>query len=255
VKEMTEEPGTYHGRYIYAVIADTSQRIFGSFGIDGEPVYTITNGVVAVVVSNVPNKKIRPERRHLGAHQEVLKQLMAENTPLPMRFGVIADSADAVMSILEKNQYILREQLREMGDKVEFGLRVNWDVPNIFDYFIRTHDELRMLRDDMFRGAREPSLDDRIELGRLFERIITQDRETLTAEVEEALNGCCHQIKRNDCRSEREVMHLACLVGRQDQARFETEVFAAAQLFDNNFTFDYNGPWPPHNFVEVVLDL
>jgi hypothetical protein len=32
-------------------------------------------------------------------------------------------------------------------------------------------------------------------------------------------------------------------------------VFAAAKLFDNNFTFDYSGPWAPHNFVELELDL
>ena len=196
MKAMAEEPGAYDGRYIYAVVADTRERVYGNFGINGEPVYTITNGAVSVVVSNVPNKKLRPERRNLAAHHEALKRMMAECTPLPMRFGIIADSADAVMEILTKNQDVLLGQLRLMDDKVEFGLSVNWDVPNIFDYFVRTHPELRVLRDDIFRGAREPSLDDRIELGRLFERAINQDRETMTAEVEEALNDCCHQIKR-----------------------------------------------------------
>ncbi|MFH1596354.1 MAG: GvpL/GvpF family gas vesicle protein, partial [Pseudomonadota bacterium] len=65
------------------------------------------------------------------------------------------------------------------------------------------------------------------------------------------------EIKRNKCRNESEVMSLACLVGRQAgaQAAFEEGVFAAAKLFDNNFAFDYNGPWAPHNFVELDLQL
>jgi hypothetical protein len=52
-------------------------------------------------------------------------------------------------------------------------------------------------------------------------------------------------------------MSLACLVGRGAgaQAAFEAGVFAAAKLFDNNFAFDYNGPWAPHNFVELDLQL
>jgi hypothetical protein len=51
-------------------------------------------------------------------------------------------------------------------------------------------------------------------------------------------------------------MNLACLVGRQSVEKdFENAVCAAAQEFDNNYTFDFNGPWAPHNFVDVELVL
>jgi hypothetical protein len=46
-------------------------------------------------------------------------------------------------------------------------------------------------------------------------------------------------------------MNLACLVRREAQEEFSAGVFAAAKLFDNNFAFDYSGPWAPHNFVEA----
>jgi hypothetical protein len=45
------------------------------------------------------------------------------------------------------------------------------------------------------------------------------------------------------------------LVERSALAQFEGCVFQAAQQFDNNFAFDYNGPWAPHNFVEIDLKL
>ncbi len=48
-------------------------------------------------------------------------------------------------------------------------------------------------------------------------------------------------------------MNLACLVERGKQERFAEAVLQAAQMFDNNFAFDYNGPWTPHNFVSVAL--
>jgi hypothetical protein len=50
-------------------------------------------------------------------------------------------------------------------------------------------------------------------------------------------------------------MNLACLVARDRQEDFAGAVFQAAQLFDNDFAFDYNGPWAPHNFVDVEVEL
>jgi len=50
-------------------------------------------------------------------------------------------------------------------------------------------------------------------------------------------------------------MNLACLVDKSQEDRFEQGVMAAARIFDDNFAFDYNGPWAPHNFVKVELEL
>ncbi len=36
---------------------------------------------------------------------------------------------------------------------------------------------------------------------------------------------------------------------------FEAGVIEAARSFDNHFAFDFNGPWPPHNFVEIELRM
>ncbi|MFH1572375.1 MAG: GvpL/GvpF family gas vesicle protein, partial [Acidobacteriota bacterium] len=71
------------GRYLYAIVASAEDRSCGSIGIDGGLVYSISDGRVAAVVSDVPDQKIRPERRNLAAHQEVLKRLMQESSPLP----------------------------------------------------------------------------------------------------------------------------------------------------------------------------
>lgn len=241
--------------FLYAVAPASNGWNLGSIGIDGSSVYSIANGRVSAVVSEVP-QKLRPERRHLAAHQEVLKRLMQEATAvLPVSFGVVVNDPAAVRRILTRNQKPFLEQLRRVTGRVEMGLRVTWDVPNIFEYFVHTHPELRVARDGYFGGHREPTQDDKIELGRLFDRLLTEDREAHTERVVEALAPTCVEIKRNKPRTEREVVALACLVAREGQERFETAVFAAAKLFDNSYAFDYNGPWAPHHFVDITLDL
>jgi hypothetical protein len=219
-------------------------------------VYSIGNGKVAAVVSDVANEKIRPERRHLAAQQAVLKGLLSQaGAMLPMAFGIIADGSKAIQKILSNNHKGFLKQLHRVAGMVEMGLRVSLDVPNIFEYVVNTHPELRAARDRFLGPYRNPSQEDKIELGRLFDHLLNEDREAFTDQVEEIMSGYCREIKRNKTRNESQVMSLACLVPRDGQDRFEEGIFAAAKLFDNNFTFDYNGPWAPHNFVELNLEL
>jgi len=241
--------------YVYAIITDAQGRMYSDFGIGGAKVYSIPAGRVAAVVSDVPSGKVRPERSHLAAHQEVLRKLMAETTPLPMSFGIVADSPRAVRQMLARNQQALVGQLRRVAGKVEMGLRVTWDVPNIFEYFVNTHLELRLARDRFLGGPREPTQEQKIEVGRMFDRLLNDDREACADKVEGILAPYCAEIERSKCRNEREVMNLACLVGRVALPQFESCVFEAAKQFDNNFAFDYSGPWAPHNFVEIDLEL
>jgi len=245
------------GKYLYAIIPAAGAREYGNIGnigIDGESVYVIADDQVAAVVSDFGKGKIRPERRHIAAHQAVLKRLMEEETPLPITFGVIGEGAKEINRILSLNRKSLVEQLRRVHGKVEMGLRVAWDVPNIFEYFAKSHAEIRVARDQFMGNKRVPTQADKMEVGRLFEWVLNEDREEHTERVETILSPVCSEIKRNVPRTERDVMNLVCLVDRAAVDKdFEAAVFDAARGFDNNFSFDFNGPWAPHNFVDVEL--
>jgi hypothetical protein len=253
---MTQSCAEKHGRYLYALIDGAGRDGgYGDIGVGNSAVYAISDGLISAVVSDVPNERIRPQRRNLAAHHGVLKTLMVETTPLPMAFGVIADGTRAIRRILSENRKVFTEQLERVAGKVEMGMRVAWDVPNIFEYFVAKHPDLRAARDRHFGGYREPTQEAKLALGRLFDRMLEQDREAHAAKVMQVLSSFCHEIKENRCRSEQEVMNLACLVEREALQPFDEGVFAAAGLFDNHFAFEYNGPWAPHNFVDIRLEL
>ncbi|KAF0193363.1 MAG: gas vesicle synthesis GvpLGvpF, partial [bacterium] len=88
---MVEPMVNNSGKYLYTIIADNTPKDIDLLGIGGSKVYTISNGRIAAVVSDITSKKIRPERRNLATHQTVIKHLMKDCTPLPVAFGVIAN--------------------------------------------------------------------------------------------------------------------------------------------------------------------
>jgi len=253
---MARNAATSLGKYLYAIIpAEQARPSYGAIGIDGGTVYAILNGKTAAVVSNVPEENIRPQRCHLAGHQRVIMSLADAGSVLPMSFGIIAHDAKSVQEALSLNQANLVEELLRVGNKVEMGLRVSWDVPSIFEYFVATHPELRACRGKLFRGGREPSQKDKLELGRLFARLHGEDRLACRDNIVDVLRSRCFEIEEADPRDEYQVINLACLVGRDGQAEFERAVFEAAEGFGANYSFDYNGPWPPYSFVNVSLQL
>jgi hypothetical protein len=254
-KQQVRQKSSTVGRYIYAIIPDQGIGGLGKIGLEEGDVYCIGDGQVAAVVSNLSGQRIRPQRRNLAAHQEVLKQLLIQVTPLPAAFGLLADDDAAILRILKDNRDAFLNQLERVSDRVEMGLRMNWDVPNIFEYFVGVHAELADLRDEFFRDGSDLTQDQMLTLGRTFGQLLEQDREDYSEKVETVMRTCCGELKRNNCRTEKEIMNLACLVKRSDVERFEQTVLQAARPFDNNFAFDFNGPWAPHNFVEMDIKL
>lgn len=252
MKKVTSIPGKA-GRYMYAIIPDAQELSLGPIGLNGAKVYTICGGKASAVVSDIPIGKIRPERKNFAAHQMVLKTLLDQGDLLPMVFGNISDGAAAVKKFIDQNESAISKALKRISGKVEMGLRVKLDVPNIFEYLVRTYEELRIARDEFLRPNREPTQDEKIELGRLFQNILETARDQHVETVSEVLSACCSEIKRNKCGDERDIMNLACLVDRDAVEKLEDGVFKAASLFDDNFAFDYNGPWAPHNFVDFEV--
>jgi hypothetical protein len=261
---MVVEQACALGRYIYAIVDDRDGAACGQggfpwgedcLGFGGGRVRLISQGRVAAVISDVPNCALRPERRHLATHYAVLKRLMKLDAFLPMAFGTIAGNEEVIQRILQSHEDTLVEQLRRVEGKVEMGLKVSWNAPNIFEHFINVSAELRESRDKLFRPGCEPSVEEKINLGRLFERMLSRERAHHTRSVTAALRDGCFEIKENKLREEREVMNLVCLVAKTAQAEFEDAVLKAAGQFDDSYTFDISGPFPPHNFVDLDLSL
>ena len=241
--------------YIYAIIEGTEAQEFGEIGIGGAKVSTLPAKGLSAVVSKVGEKRLRPERRNLAAHQKVLTTLMATSTPLPVTFGVVAESQKAVQKVLSDNREALLAQGERVRGRMEMTLKVSLNVPDIFQYFVETHPDLRTARDRYYVKKRGPSHEDKIELGRMFDALLTKDRAAHTETVCKYLVSHSVEITENPCKDERLMMNLSCLVERSDEKAFEEAIFAAANHFDNSFSFDYNGPLVPHNFVFLELSL
>ena len=242
------------GLYLYGITgAEETVGVDASGGVDGAEVEAIVEFGLAAVVSRVPNRKLRAQRANLTAHHRVLHGMAERGTVLPVAFGTVAHSEEDLRALLRRNARTLTDLLERLEDRVEMGLKVYWETANIFEYFVATHQELEAMRNRLFRPGRQSSLDEKVELGRLFQNLLEQSRQRHTRRVTDALAPFCVEVRAIDPGDERMIMKLACLVEKDRRQQWEEGVLQTARLFDDHYRFEYNGPWPPYNFAHVDL--
>jgi len=242
------------GLYLYGItVAD--RMLCARNGVGGADVELVVEGRLAAIVSQLGVGKVRPQRANLAAHHRVLHDLAEERPVLPVVFGTITGNEEELQRVLRRNQDTLSDLLDRLQGKVEMGLKVYWDLPNVFEYFVATHQELESMRNRLFRPGRTPTVEEKVELGERFVSLLQQARERHTRRVKEALATCSVEVRGIDPGEERMILKLACLVEKDRQAEWEEGVRQAAMFFDDHYRFDYNGPWPPYNFADVDLRL
>lgn len=244
-----------HGRYLYGVIRCAEPRTFETPGIGahGGVVRTLHANGIAAVVSASPIFEYEQTRRNMMAHMKVLEEVMQTSPVLPVRFGTIAPSEDAVCeNVLQRHHRSFAEQLDWIEDRIEFGLKAFWpEEAAVFAEILVEHPSIRRLRDRLMGKRLEATYYDRIELGKQIEEAMqkkrAQDQERLLA----ALRPVLDDLKLHETLTDMMVLNAALLVEKRHEAALDEAIQDLDQTFDGQMRFKYVGPVPPYNFVSL----
>jgi hypothetical protein len=221
-------------------------------GLAGAPVRALVFGELAAVVSPHPVQRLMPLRSNLEPHHRIVRHISSEAALVPAAFGHIGETEADILGVLRANYQSIRDTLDRLGGKCEMGLKLSWDVPNIFEHMVRQDRALRTLRDRVFTG-RQPAMNEKLEVGSAFEAALGRERERLTAALLEALDAVACDAAFTPPRRETLVCQVALLVERQRVDEFHDRLRRAAALFDTTLTLDCSGPWPPYSFARLRL--
>lgn len=250
------------GLYLYGVVGIELCPGLWTLGQVGVPdsglaqkVEAVVSDGLAMLASPLSSERVLPVRRNLEAHHRVLRAVHQLGTIVPMKFGHLASSTEAVLQLLQLNSEALHLELARLSGRAEMGLQVRWDVENIYEHFVEKNSMLRQARDRLFAPGAEPSRDDRIELGRLFEQVCADERRDHTDRLLSVLEGVVEGHVEGPIREARTVANLAVLFERSREPELRERVLRAAERLDDGVLLGLDGPWPPLSFVELEVRL
>jgi hypothetical protein len=241
------------GKYVYAFVRAADTQSILAKGLSGLNDCELSGSIVGslgAITSEIPVEKIRPRRQLLAAHQAVVTEISRQWDMLPVSFGLIAESEAELMRILSANSDVLETQLDRVGGQVEMNLVIKLNTENVFQYFVDRSPELQEARSVITAGA---SRDEMIEMGRMFERLLAGEREKHGQQILASVQDVCKEAELQPARGEDELVRLNCLIDRDDEARFSAVIHQAAEAYNEDYVFNFSGPWPPYSFVTLSL--
>jgi hypothetical protein len=245
------------GRYVYGVIQTKDPMTFGKIGMggSGEMVYTVHHGDIAGIVSKSPVFIFDPTRENALAHEHVIETVMKGQTIIPMSFGTVFRTDDDIREVLKSIYPSLKDVLKQMANKLEFGLKVTWDRDQIIEELKRGHEDIHRFHQEITRKHLQSTYFARMQLGRMIDKALVERAAEYVREIYEALRPVCVASRDNKPIGDKMIMNAAFLIHRDKESDFDEAVNKIAQRFGDRLNFKYTGPWPPYNFVNIRLKL
>jgi Gas vesicle synthesis protein GvpL/GvpF len=234
--------------YVYGVVEAGAPAPTGT-GIGGTPLRLIEGDGAAALVSAVEGSEVQLGREELLAHARILGDALERGTVLPMRFGVVMEQpAEVRERLLTDHNAELREQLHALAGKVEIELRATYDEPALMREIVRSRPDIARLSE---RGE-EATYGERIELGERVAEAVGGAQERDTSDIVEVLSQVAVDVRVRPPGHERVACSASFLVELERLPEFDSVLDAFADGQGGRLRFKYNGPLPPHSFVELA---
>jgi hypothetical protein len=256
-QRVEPQRATQEGRYVYGIIEASESMAFGKTGIGGtgETVYTVHHGDVAAVVSKTSVFIFDPTRENALAHEHVIETVMKTNTIIPMSFGTVFRTDDDIRQVLKSIYPSLKDVLKQMAGKLEFGLKVTWDRDAVIEELKRDNEEIHRFHIELTKKHLQSTYFARMQLGRMIDKALAERAAEYVRAIYEALRGVCVASRDNKVIGDKMIMNAAFLIDRERESDFDAAVNKIAAKFSDRLNFKYTGPWPPYNFVNIRLKL
>lgn len=235
--------------YVYGIIDSSGPALpedLDGVGDPPRPVRVLTEGDLGAVVSDAP-EGLRPKRKDLLAHQNVLAEAGSGGCVLPMRFGSVAPDDETVLNVLGERAEHYKERLRALNGKVEYNVKATHDEEAVLHRVMAENPELRALT-EANRQAGGGSYEDKLRLGEMVVAAVKAREAEDAAEVQRELESVATAVSAGP-ESTGWLANVSFLVDRDTAEGFLVAV-EQVRKSHSHLELRVNGPLPPYSFVD-----
>lgn len=247
--------------YVYAVVPAGAPLPNGVPGFGG-PLRVLASGDLGAVVSHVSQvSHVRtadaaggapaPTTEALFQHEQVVEALRSGGPALPVRFGTVLPTAEAVVRALDQRRDTLHDDLRRIGDKLEMGISALWvreagameeeaGQPNVPAQPHSRPDSTSVRPGLAYLRGRQAQY-------RRAEAIRGQ-AQGLAHDLDDALRPYVLDCRHTICPSEGLALRAQYLL-EEGRIRAFTDAFDRVRQHRSEVRLLLSGPWPPYSFV------
>jgi hypothetical protein len=239
--------------YVYAITASDAHLPEGVSSFGG-PLCILPYGELGAVVSCIGTADVdgiepAPTAENLLRHERVVEAVCAGRA-LPVRFGTILPTPEAVAQAVAAQYHTLLADLDRIGDKIEMGIAALWQEKVPFPLGEHNPETSGRSSPDMASADRHRGLA-YLHSRQAEYRQTEAAREkahTLARDLDAELRPFVLDCRRSLCPSARLALRDRYLVEHKRASAFQ-KAFDEVRQRHSEVQLLLSGPWPPYSFV------
>jgi hypothetical protein len=246
------DSGQKTGWYVYGILPADVELTEEIRGVGNSQVRLVHGGELTALVSEVELTGPLGTPEDLQAHQELLDSIATGAPVLPLRFGAVLTSQDAVISeLLEPNHDEFVAALDELEGRQEYMVKGRYDERALLEEILSQDEEAAQLRDQIRGADPDATRDARIRLGEIINNAVAAKREQDTQQMLSAMEDRCVASVVRDPTHELDAVNVAFLIEEDKEGELDQVMDDLDGRWEGRVELRVLGPMAPYDFVGV----
>ena len=247
-------------RMIYAIVSvkndpdKVNTLLVNMKGISGATLYSISFNEISVIVSDIKRAGLISDRTNAIEYADVIETLSQNCILLPVRFGSVMESTDAILKMIERNYHEIQQNLQKVENKVEFGLKIFCDSEKLkAELNIKTETDTKSFKPltEIKSSIYTDWVNKKLKEHRL-EEILMAYIDKVIAVITENLIRLNAITKFKKMPTATTIIDGVFLLDKKQKNILIHEVGNLQNQYPE-LNFVLTGPWPPYNFVDFTV--
>lgn len=250
--DRAETPRRNIACYVYGILPEDVEITEDAVGVGDPParIKLIRHGEIAALISDVDVDRPLGRAQDLVAHERLLDEAAAEVPVLPLRFGAVVTTPEAVVEeLLAPHHDSFAAALKEIEGRAQFVIKARYAERPVLLEVLTENPEARQLRDRIRQLPEDATRNERIRLGEVITQAIEAKRQADTQAVVDRFASLTAGTVVRDPSHERDAAHVAFLVENDRQDDFERAVEELRDDWGDRVEVRLLGPMAPYDFV------
>ena len=238
--------------YVYGILPGDIEIEPGTTGVGDPPaeVRVVRNGDLAALVSDVDTGKPLGRPEDLYAHEELLDSSAGDVPVLPLRFGAVVSSDDAVAEeLLGAHHDDFMAGLQQLEGHAEYVVRGRYVEDAILREVLSEDRQASELREQIKGADEDATRELRMQLGEIISNAIAAKREQDTRALGDAVADHVAASVVRPPTHDLDAVHTAFLVETSAAEDLEQAVERLASEWDGRVELRLLGPLAAYDFV------
>jgi len=249
---MASSSDQQRASYVYGILPEDIELGSGLAGVGDPPgqLRVVRSDDLAALVSDVDPARPLGSPDDLRAHKEILDASAAEVPVLPLRFGAVLASDDAVAEeLLQPFHDEFSAALDQLDGLAEYVVKGRYVEPRILEELLSENPQAQRLREEIRGQDPDATRELRIQLGELISEAMSAKRETDTRALQDAMAGHCASSFVREPTHEDDAVHVAYLVETGQEKEMEKTVNDLTRKWEGRVELRVLGPMAAYDFV------